>query len=50
MKWMIALILVSLIVLPAVFAALFVSPWFFLAMLLLMFVPLIFLKPGGTNT
>ena len=47
MKWMIALILVSLIVLPAVFAALFVSPWFFLAMLLLMFVPLLWIKPTG---
>lgn len=45
MKWMIALILVSIIVLPAVFAALFVSPWFFLAMLLLMFVPLLWIKP-----
>lgn len=47
MKFMIALILVSIIVLPAVLAALFVSPWFFLAMALLMFVPLIFIKPGG---
>jgi hypothetical protein len=47
MKWMIALILVSIIVLPAIFAALFVSPWFFLAMLLLMFVPLLWIKPTG---
>ena len=49
MRWMIALILVSIIVLPAIFAVLFVSPWFFLAMLLLMFVPLVFIKPGGSS-
>ena len=47
MKWMIAIILVSIIVLPAVFAALFVSPWFFLAMLLLMFLPLLWIRPSG---
>lgn len=47
MKWMVVIILVSIIVLPAIFAVLFVSPWFFLAMLLLMFVPLVFIKPGG---
>ena len=47
MKWIVAGILVSIIVLPAIFAALIVSPWFFLAMLLLMFVPLIFIKPTG---
>ena len=47
MRMMIALILVSIIVLPAIFAVLFVSPWFFLAMLLLMFVPLVFVKPAG---
>ena len=47
MSMMIAIILVSIIVLPAIFAVLFVSPWFFLAMLLLMFVPLVFIKPSG---
>lgn len=47
MRMMIALILVSIIVLPAVLAVIFVSPWFFLAMLLLMFVPLVFIKPSG---
>ena len=47
MRLMIALILVSIIVLPAILAVIFVSPWFFLAMLLLMFVPLVFIKPTG---
>lgn len=47
MKWIVATLLVCIIVLPAVMAALLVSPWFFLAMALLMFVPLIFIKPGG---
>jgi hypothetical protein len=49
MKWMIAAILVAIIVGPAIAAALLVSPWFFLAMLLLMFVPLIFIKPTGSG-
>jgi hypothetical protein len=44
---MIALILVSIIVLPGIFAALFVSPWFFLSMLLLMFLPLLWIRPSS---
>jgi len=47
MRIMIALILVCIIVLPAILAVIVVSPWFFLAMLLLMFVPLVFIKPSG---
>ena len=49
MKFMIAAILVSIIVFPGILAALLVSPWFFLSMLLLMFVPLIFIRPGSTR-
>ncbi len=47
MKWMAAILLVVVITFPAIAAGLFVSPWFFLFCLALMFVPLLFIKPSG---
>ena len=40
-----ALVLIGVLAIPGIFLGLFVAPWFFLLMLLMMFGPLILLRP-----
>ena len=44
-----ALVLIGVLAIPGIFLGLFVAPWFFLLMLLMMFGPLILLRPTGKS-
>ena len=41
-----AVVLIFVLAIPGIFLGLFVAPWFFLLMLLMMFGPLVFLRPA----
>ena len=40
-----ALVLLFVLAIPGIFLGLLLGPWFFLLMLLMMFAPLVFLRP-----
>ena len=42
-----ALVLIFVLAIPGIFLGLYLGPWFFLLMLLMMFGPLILLRPAG---
>ena len=41
-----SLVLLFVLAIPGIFLGLYLGPWFFLLMLLMMFAPLVFLRPA----